>query len=149
MRADIVIARAERADLDTLTALALRLWPSQDAGGLRSELAGVWKDGGAFFLARRGAEPVGFAQCQLRRDYVEGTGTSPVGYLEGIFVEPSCRRQGCRARPGSPRVKTGCRGCGCREFASDCEIGNEQSRLFHLRAGFREAGRIICFVKPL
>ncbi len=148
MRADIVIARAERADLDTLTALALRLWPSQDAGGLRSELAGVWKDGGVFFLARRGAEPVGFAQCQLRRDYVEGTGTSPVGYLEGIFVEPSCRRQGV-ARALAAACEDWCRGCGCREFASDCEIGNEQSRLFHLRAGFREAGRIICFVKPL
>ena len=28
----------------------------------------------------------GFAQGQLRYDYVEGTDNSPVGCLEGIFV---------------------------------------------------------------
>ena len=31
--------------------------------------------------------PIGFAQCQLRYDYVEGTKTTPVGYLEGIFIK--------------------------------------------------------------
>ena len=39
--------------------------------------------------------PVGFAQCGLRRDYVEGTESSPVGYLEGIFVKESYRSKGC------------------------------------------------------
>ncbi len=29
---------------------------------------------------------VGFTQCQLRYDYVEGTKTSPVGYLERILA---------------------------------------------------------------
>ena len=38
---------------------------------------------------------------------------------------------------------------GCREFASDCELSNDQSLSFHLRSGFREANRIICFVKAL
>lgn len=36
----------------------------------------------------------GFAQCQLRHDYVEGTDSSPVGYLEGIFVKQEHRKQG-------------------------------------------------------
>lgn len=36
-----------------------------------------------------------FAQCGLRHDYVEGRGSSPVGYLEGIFVEKEYRKQGC------------------------------------------------------
>ena len=38
---------------------------------------------------------------------------------------------------------------GCREFASDCELSNTQSLAFHLRAGFQEANRIICFTKEL
>ena len=38
---------------------------------------------------------------------------------------------------------------GCREFASDCELGNAASLQFHLHSGFAEANRIICFVKPL
>lgn len=38
---------------------------------------------------------------------------------------------------------------GCREFASDCELTNEESLRFHLGTGFTEANRIICFTKPL
>ena len=44
-----------------------------------------------FFLKYENEFPIGFAQCQLRYDYVEGTSTSPVGYLEGIFVKESYR----------------------------------------------------------
>ena len=38
---------------------------------------------------------------------------------------------------------------GCSEFASDCELSNEASRKFHLKNGFEEANRIICFAKQL
>ena len=36
---------------------------------------------------------------------------------------------------------------GCTEFASDCELDNEDSLKFHLKMGFEEANRIICFTK--
>ena len=32
---------------------------------------------------------------------------------------------------------------GCFEFASDCELDNEDSLKFHLKMGFAEANRII------
>ena len=38
---------------------------------------------------------------------------------------------------------------GCSEFASDCELVNEDSLNFHIKAGFTEANRIICFTKKL
>ena len=38
---------------------------------------------------------------------------------------------------------------GCSEFASDCELSNSDSLLFHLNVGFEEANRIICFTKKL
>jgi len=38
---------------------------------------------------------------------------------------------------------------GCLEFASDCELDNEDSLKFHLKMGFAEANRIICFTKRL
>ena len=50
----------------------------------------------AVFLSVAEDGPVGFAQCQLRRDYVEGTQSSPVGYLEGIFVLPAYRNRSSR-----------------------------------------------------
>ena len=36
-----------------------------------------------------------------------------------------------------------------KEFASDCEINNIDSYLFHLKLGFIEANRIICFTKKI
>ena len=107
-----------------------------------------WGPEGAVFLAREDGADVGFAQCGLRRDYVEGTHTSPVGYLEGVFVQEEYRGRGvatallraCEAWAGEK---------GCAEFASDCGLDNAASAVFHLRAGFAEAGRIICFTKRL
>ena len=37
----------------------------------------------------------------------------------------------------------------CTEFASDCEISNAESYVFHMKFGFQEANRIICFKKDI
>ena len=37
----------------------------------------------------------------------------------------------------------------CSEFASDCELTNDDSRKFHIATGFTEANRIICFRKTI
>ena len=92
--------------------------------------------------------PIGFAQCQLRYDYVEGTSTSPVGYLEGIFVKEGYRNKGY-AKELLAECETWARESGCHEFASDCEIGNTNSFCFHKAMDFIEANRIICFTKTL
>ena len=92
--------------------------------------------------------PVGFAQCQLRNDYVEGTKTSPVEYLEGIFVKEQCRHKGY-AKELLVECEAWAKENGCSEFASDCEIHNVDSFHFHQAMNFIEANRIICFTKAL
>ena len=37
----------------------------------------------------------------------------------------------------------------CTEFASDCELGNDDSLRFHTAMGFEETNRIICFRKNI
>ena len=91
---------------------------------------------------------MGFAQCQRRRDYVEGTDSSPVGYLEGIFVREEYRRKGV-AKALLAACEAWAKDMGCTEFASDCELTNYESYRFHLALGFLEAGRIICFTKQI
>ena len=128
---------------------ALLLWPEHSAAELEEELAVLLENNdAAVFLAYSGTLTVGFAQCGLRRDYVEGTHTSPVGYLEGIFVREDCRRQGV-ASALLAECRLWCRRMGCSEFASDCELSNTISLQFHLHSGFAEANRIICFVQEL
>ncbi len=48
-------------------------------------------DDAVFYLISEAGQPIGFAQCQLRYDYVEGAKSSPVGYLEGIFIREEYR----------------------------------------------------------
>lgn len=101
-----------------------------------------------FFLKYDQEIPVGFAQCQLRYDYVEGTATSPVGYLEGIFVKEDYRQKGY-ARELLNACEKWAKEKGCEEFASDCEIDNMESFAFHNAMNFIEVNRIICFTKKL
>lgn len=144
-----MIRKADKNDLDMVTTLAMKLWPNHQFGELLGELTAIMeKTGAAFFLAEEGGKTLGFAQCQLRFDYVEGTEYSPVGYLEGIYVEEGIRGRGI-AKQLLTACETWARELGCREFASDCELGNNGSLGFHLAMGFEEANRIICFTKKL
>jgi len=79
---------------------------------------------------------------------VEGTETSPVGYLEGIFVREGYRKQGL-ARKLLLACEAWAAEQGCTEFASDCELTNTVSQEFHQKLGFEEANRVVCFVKKL
>ncbi len=144
----IAIRPASVNDLNELARLGRQLWPSHTEEDLLKEFGQILAEGGFFCLLLRQERSVGFAQCQLRRDYVEGAASSPVGYLEGIYVEPESRRRGL-ARLLLTYCEHWAREQGCLEFASDCELENDLSLNFHLAAGFREAGRIIHFIRRL
>ena len=140
-----MIRKASKEDIHVIAAYMAALWPHHTAAEMESVLEDFMKqEETAFFLAEEG----GFAQCSLRRDYVEGTESSPVGYLEGIYVVEPARKQGV-ARELLKACEKWAKEKGCREFASDCELTNPQSLQFHLNVGFEEANRIICFTKKL
>lgn len=141
--------QARAADAAAVAALACELWPEHSAEEMRSEFASLLaREDAAVFLYKEQEEAVGFAQCQLRHDYVEGTETSPVGYLEGIYVRDGARRQGI-ARKLLSACESWAKALGCTEFASDCELSNTESQRFHRAVGFEEANRIVAYVKKL
>ena len=144
-----MVRKADRNDLPVLAELAALMWPHHSVEDLTSEFSAILENGQSqFFLKYENGSPVGFAQCQLRHDYVQGTSTSPVGYLEGIFVKEGCRHKGY-AKALLAACEAWARKRGCREFASDCDIDNAESLRFHLAMNFTEANRIICFTKRL
>lgn len=149
-----MIRKAAPSDLADIALLASRLWPEHAPADLEPEFSELLEsDEAAVFLLLDGegcdkGVARGFAQCQLRRDYVEGTSSSPVGYLEGIYVDEGQRRQG-HARKLLGACEAWAKARGCAEFASDCELDNADSLAFHLHAGFEEANRLICFAKRL
>jgi aminoglycoside 6'-N-acetyltransferase I len=102
----------------------------------------------ACFVAERPAGGLGgFVEVGLRK-YADGCDSSPVGYLEGWYVDPELRQQGV----GAALVRAGeewARAQGRTEMASDCLLDNEVSLHAHLALGYAEAERLIHFKKRL
>ena len=142
------IKRASVNEANLVAELAIQMWDDNSVDGLEADFVNYMNNGGAVFMAWNHNTAIGFAQCGFRHDYVEGTETSPVGYIEGVFVEAAYRRQGI-ARKLVEECQMFAKNQGCTEFASDCEISNMESLQFHLKMGFVEANRIICFTKKL
>lgn len=144
-----MIRKAELQDLPIVSKLACCLWPAHTIEDMQADLAQLMnKTDAACFLVFIDHAAVGFAQCQLRRDYVEGTDSTPVGYLEGIYVAEEHRHKGIASKL-LLACENWAKAQGCIEFASDCELTNTESLQFHLNVGFQEANRIICFTKKL
>ena len=129
-------------------ALASALWPHNTAQAMTDDLARRDRAENAVLLAMEGGEAIGFAHAALRHDYVQGTDSSPVGYLEGIYVRDAHRLRGV-ARALVDAAAAWAKAQGCTEFASDCELENVYSARMHKALGFEEAGRIVCFVRPI
>ena len=144
-----MVKKAGHEDLEILAQLAVLMWKNHSINELIDEFSEILDSGKAqFFLKYENHSPIGFAQCQLRYDYVEGTSSSPVGYLEGIFVKEGYRNKGY-AKELLGECEVWAKERGCHEFASDCEIDNINSFHFHKAMNFTEANRIICFTKEL
>lgn len=144
-----MIRKAGKQDLEILANLAVLMWDNHSVSELFADFSEIISKGKSqFFLKYENDIPIGFAQCQLRYDYVEGTRTSPVGYLEGIFIKEGYRNKGY-AKELLAECEAWAKCKGCQEFASDCEIDNIDSFQFHKAMNFTEANRIICFTKTL
>lgn len=102
----------------------------------------------AFVACGDGDAALGLVEVSLRHDYVNGTTSSPVAFIEGLYVAPSARRGGI-ARSLVRRAEEWARGKGCREMASDALLGNDVAHAAHRALGFEETERVVCFRKPI
>ena len=90
-----MIKKAKREDYKIVAKLAKELWMEHSIEELEKEF---WEyltsKNVSIFIAYENQIPIAFVQVSLRYEYVEGTTTSPVAYLEGIFVKNDYRNQG-------------------------------------------------------
>ncbi|SEQ70961.1 aminoglycoside 6'-N-acetyltransferase I [Sphingobium sp. YR768] len=148
MSAVVRIVRAEAAHVERWALMRHALWPDGLIDEHRDEILAMLREGGADALALlaidAAEEPVGFAEAALRHDYVNGCDSSPVLFLEGIYVEPSARLAGA-ARKLTDAVMDWGKGRGCTEMASDADLANQASHDFHAAIGFVETERVVYF----
>lgn len=145
----MIIEKANHSNIDKVAALALKLWPDNDGITLSSEFEDLLQSNkDMVYLAIVNGKYIGFIHMSLRFDYVEGSHSSPVGYIEGIYVEENHRNKGISkslVMAGAEWSKS----LGCKEIASDTQLDNYASQEFHKKIGFKEAGRIVAFIKDI
>ena len=143
------IEKFTKEKITELTALVIDLWPGCNYDEEYKNCVRILdSEKEEIFLATADGKSIGFIYLNLRSDYVEGTDSSPVGYIEGLYVVPAYRKQGVAKK----LVETGeiwSREKGCTQYASDTELENKASIAFHKSIGFKETGRVVYFLKEL
>jgi aminoglycoside 6'-N-acetyltransferase I len=137
-------------NLQECARLAKQLWPESALDDLVNDFKIFIgnHDQSCFLFKNEQEEYCGFVQLSLRNDYVEGSSTTPVAYIEGIYVDENHRRTGASKEMIAFAEEWG-RLKGCSQMGSDCELTNTLSIEFHKGVGFTEANRIVCFLKEL
>lgn len=136
-------------NIASLIPLVIALWPDCD----RDEELENYRElinsvNGTCYLAKENDDYIGFIHIGIRNDYVEGSSSSPVAYIEGIYVKPLSQKSGI-GRKLVAAAEAWAKNHGFKELASDTGIDNTGSILFHLRSGFEESGRVLYFIKRL
>ncbi len=129
-------------------AMRSSLWPEMTEEDNLRETAKLEAKAFVRLALNTEGKPAGFVEATLRTDYVNGCETSPVAFLEGIYIDPWVRRQGA-AKELVAEVERWALAQGCREFASDALLDNEASHRMHRGLGFMETERVVYFRKVL
>jgi aminoglycoside 6'-N-acetyltransferase I len=126
------------------------LWPDADsAKEIAQYFAANPNTRGQVFVAKNDRGTMcGFIELSVRRDWVEGSTSSPVAYVEGWFVHPDCRQRGI-GKALLTAAEAWARDSGFTEIASDTLIDNEDSISAHRACGYTEVERAVHFIKTL
>ena len=145
------MAELGRSELQHWLDLRCLLWPDDSTShlsditryfnGQNPHIERVWG------VRLEGSPVMGFLELSLR-SYAEGTGDSPVPYVEGWFVRADARGKGA----GQALIEKAMDWASSRGFAhlaSDTDLSNEESIRAHHAVGFTEVGRQVAFLRPL
>jgi len=126
------------------------LWPDSDEAEFLEEMDKTLANAAeqpVFIALRADQRPGGFLEGGTRK-YAEGCETSPVGFIEGWYVDEDLRRKGV----GGALVRAmedWAREQGLTEIASDTWLDNETSISAHKSLGYVEMERLVHFAKKL
>lgn len=151
MLTDVTISRLRPGDRSVEDYMRLRasLWEltEEDNRGEVEKILADEEDWAVFLAWLPEKRSIGFLEAYLR-DIAEGAVSSPVGYIEGWYVDEDYRCQGVGARLVTA-AEEWARSRGCTEMASDAQIDNVGAIRAHHQLGYQETDRIVCFLKKL
>lgn len=143
------IRRASTNDRSEWLRMRTILFQPADPAGLATELDSMLLNPltPVFVAERQSGGLCGLLEAGTR-PYADGCDSSPVGYIEGWYVDPDVRGEGI-GRALVTAAEAWAREQGLREMASDTAISNEAGLKAHLALGYREIERVIHLAKEL
>lgn len=96
-----------------------------------------------YFLADEQDRIFGLVELSSR-NIVDGCLSSPVAYLEGLFLEKEYRHKGM-GKQALTIIKAWCKEKGYKELATDAELDNVDAQQFYQALGFQETYRVVEF----
>jgi len=145
---DITTRRITQEDKAEWLRMRKGIWPEAPDEYLDFDMDEILaSDNDMVIFACIEGRPIGLTETKIR-DYGEGCETSPVGYLEGWFVQEEYRGKGVVSIM-TKVAEDWVREKGCTEMASDTWLDNEPSIRAHVKMGYNEAERLVHFVKQL
>jgi aminoglycoside 6'-N-acetyltransferase I len=145
----MIIRRLEPRDRVEWLRMRDALWPGLPPSQHQQEMARFSRESSlaVFVHVRENGRLGGFLEAGTR-PYADGCESSPVGYIEGWYVDPDVRQQGV-GRALIQAAENWAKEQGYSEMASDCLLENSISFQAHQHLGYREVDRLIHFHKSL
>ena len=145
----LVIRRLTESDRSEWLRMRSLLWPQEDPASLALDLDSLLQNPmtPVFVAEREGGRLCGLLEAGTR-PYADGCDTSPVGYIEGWYVDQDDRGTGI-GRALVAEAEDWAREQGLHEMASDTAIDNDAGLKAHLALGYVEMEHLIHFAKNL
>lgn len=145
---EIVIRRVQHEDKNEWFRMRKGIWPEAPDEYLKYDMDDILaSEADVVFFALVDGRPVGMIEARIR-EYGEGCETSPVGYIEGWFIQDDLRGKGI-AGLLAQAAENWAREKGCSEMGSDTWLDNEAGIRVHKKLGYYEVERLVHFVKKL
>src|ERR1700730_17708914 len=140
----MIVERCTIERFENWVRLRQALWPDETLEEHRRYAASIVdrpNDAIVYLAREEDGNVVAFAEATLRRDYVNGCSSSPVEFLEGLYVEIPYRGRGL-ARLLCKALENWATGLGCTEFASDVLLHNKTGQRVHEALSVEESDRV-------
>ena len=149
-RIDLKILPFRKEDLKEYLEMASKLWPNHSNDELAKEFQRIlFSQNEIGFICEKDSKVLGFITMSLKFEHVhEATSSTPVGYLEGIFVKEKYRKIGVAKKLYEAGEKWA-KSKGCAQMGSDTWDWNKDSIMFHEKLGFKVALPIVHFIKNI
>lgn len=146
---NVIIRSAQPEDKPEWLRMRLLLWPEHTEAEMLAEMDEILSnDEQPVFVAVRTSGGLGGFLEGGTRKYADGCDTSPVGYIEGWYVDENLRKQGVGGRLVKA-MEDWARAHGLSEMGSDTWLDNETSITAHQHLGYVEMERLVHFAKKL